>query len=64
MGEYQFEISMVVSDVITVDADSYDEAESLAHEEAQGYYAVTPAGFSVPWDNVDSYMISEPDEEE
>lgn len=64
MGEYQFEVSMMVNDVITIEADSYEEAESLAQEKAEEFYPVTPGGFSIPWDDVTVYLISEPDEED
>lgn len=64
MGEYQFEMIASVSDIITVEADSYDEAFMMAQEESDAYYAVVPTGFSVPWDHVEVNCISEPDEEE
>lgn len=64
MGEYQFEVIMSYSDIVTVEADSYDEALSLAQEEADSYYPVAPAGFSDAWDNVEVTCISEPDDSE
>lgn len=64
MGEYQFEMIASISDIVTVDADSYDEACALAQEEAEAWYAVAPAGYSMPWDHVDVQCIAEPDEEE
>ena len=64
MGEYKFEMIASVSDIITVDADSYDEAYNLAMEEAESYYPVAPQGYSVPWDHVAVDCISEPDEDE
>ena len=64
MGEYQFEMSASISDIITVEADSYDEAYSMAMDEADAWYAVAPQGFSMPWDHVGVDCISEPDEDE
>ena len=64
MGEYQFEMAATVSDIITVEADSYDEAYGMAMEEAESYYPVAPAGYSVPWDYVSVDCISEPDEDD
>lgn len=64
MGEYQFEMLATVTDIITVEADSYDEAIDLAREEADSWYAVAPAGYSVNWDNVDIDFVSGPEEDE
>jgi hypothetical protein len=64
MGNYQFEITMGFSDIIDVEADSYDEAVEIARREAEDYYVVAPAGFSLPWDDVQADCISEPDEED
>lgn len=64
MGEYQFEMIAAVSDIITVEASSVEEACDLAYAEAEAYYAVAPQGFSIPWDNVDTLLISEPDEDD
>lgn len=63
MGEYQFEFIASVSDIIDVEADSYDEAVALAREEAEAFYAVAPQGYSIPWDNIDIDCISEPEDE-
>lgn len=64
MGEYQFEVQMGFTDIIDVEADSYDEAVEIARRDAEDYYVVAPAGFSVPWDDVDVVCVSEPDEDE
>jgi len=64
MGAYEFEGVMTVCDTMTVEADSYEEALEMAQSEFDGdYYAVMPAGFSIPWDNVDVTCISEPEED-
>lgn len=64
MGTYQFEMIASVSDIIEVEADSFDEAESMARNEADAYYPVAPAGYSFSWDNVDLECISEPYDED
>ena len=64
MGEYQFEVQMGFTDIIYVEADSYDEAVEIARRDAEDYYVVAPAGFSVPWDDIEVVCVSEPDEEE
>lgn len=64
MGEYQFEMTATITDIITVYADSLDEAESLAQDEADAWYAVAPAGYSVNWDDCQVNLVSEPEDEE
>lgn len=65
MGEYQFEIQMGFTDVIDVEADSYDEAVEIARRDAEDYYVVVHhLGYSLPWDDVQADCISEPDEED
>lgn len=64
MGEYQFEVQMGFTDVIDVEADSYDEAVQIARRDAEDYYVVAPAGWSLPWDDIEVDCISEPDEED
>lgn len=63
MAEYQFEMIASFSDLFTIDADSYDEAMSLAREEAESYYPVIPEGFAGYWDNVEVNCVSEPEED-
>ena len=56
---------MTVCDTIDIEADSYEEALEMAQSEFDGdYYAVMPAGLSIPWDNVDVSCISEPEDED
>ena len=57
MANYEFEIIMALSDLIDVQADNVYEAENLAKEMAESYYPVTPAGYSLPWDNIDIVLI-------
>ena len=64
MGTYQFEVMMGFTDVIEIDADSYEEAVEVARREAEDYYPVYPAGFSGSWDDIEVVCIQEPDEEE
>jgi hypothetical protein len=65
MGEYQFEVMMGVSELIDIEADSYDEALAQANEIAEsGFYCVSPDGYSIPWDSIDVTCIAEPDEED
>ena len=64
MGLYKFEMVASVSDIVSIYADSYDEAMNLANEEADIWYAVSPAGYSVSWDHVELICIEEPDEED
>ena len=64
MGKYQFEVQMGFTDVIDVEADSYEEAIVSARRDAEDYYVVAPAGFSLPWDDIEVDFISGPDEED
>ena len=65
MGTYSFEGVMTVCDTIDIEAESYQEALEMAQSEFDGdYYAVMPAGFSIPWDNVDVSCVSEPEDED
>ena len=53
METYRFHVNMSISDVIEVEADSYDEAYELAHVEASnGYSVLTPAGYSACFDDI------------
>ena len=63
MGSYQFEVNFTLSELIDVDADSYDEAMDMAMDEADAFYAVAPQGYSISWDNIDVDCISEPEED-
>ena len=63
MAEYQFEFIASMSDVITIDADSYDEAYDMATQEAHSYYPVHPVGYRFDWDNIDLICTAEPEEE-
>ena len=65
MGEYQFEVTLTVSEIVDIDADSYEEALAEAQDIAEsGFYVVSPEGYSIPWDYSDVSLLSEPDEEE
>jgi len=61
MAIYKFEVNLTLSELIEVEADSYDEAMDKATEEADAFYAVAPEGWSIPWDYVDlnDYEIPE-----
>lgn len=64
MGTYSFEGVMTVCDTIDIDAESYQEALEEAQQQFDDeYYAVIPAGVSVPWDNVDVSCVFEPEED-
>lgn len=59
MGTYSLEGVMTVCDTIDIDAESYEEALEEARQQFEDeYYAVMPAGFSIPWDNVDVSCVS------
>lgn len=65
MGRYEFEVVLSVSELLDIDADSYDEAMAQANEIAEsGFYCVSPDGYSIPWDHADVTCIAEPDEED
>lgn len=64
MAMYQFEATMSFSDILDIEADSYEEACALALEEAESYYPVTSGGYSMPWDDVRIDCTIYPDEEE
>ena len=50
---------MTVCDTIDIEAESYEEALEEARQQFEDeYYAVMPAGFSIPWDNVDVSCVS------
>lgn len=63
MAMYEFEATMLISDILDIEADSYEEACALAMEEAESYYAVSVAGYSMPWDSVKVDCTVYPDEE-
>lgn len=63
MPNYKFEVIMALSDVIDIEADNMYEAEQMAREEAEAYYPVAPAGYSLSWDNIDMVLIDSDDEE-
>lgn len=64
MGNYQFEVMFGISDVIDVEAESYESALATARDEANSYYAVSVAGYSMPWDDIEIVCIAEPDEDD
>jgi hypothetical protein len=49
---YRFHVNMSMSDVIEVEADSYDEAFELAHVEANEYSVLVPGRFTAQFDDV------------
>ena len=52
MGNYQFEVNFTLSELIDVEADSYDEAMDMVRDEADAYYPVAPQGYSLSWDDI------------
>ena len=64
MGTYQFEGIMTVCDTIDIDAESYEEALEEARQKFEDqFYSVTPAGYYMPWYNIEVSCISEPEED-
>lgn len=61
MASYTFEVLMTISELVDVEADNYDEAYELAQQEAEGFYACSPDGFSIPWDNIELIDYDIPD---
>lgn len=61
MAYYEFAAELFISELIGVEADSYDEAFDLAMEAAIEYDCINPEGFSIPWDNIDlnDFLIPE-----
>lgn len=61
MASYRVTVMGTFEDVIEVEADSEDEAQSLAIDEFESTYQVV-TGFSVPWDNCEATYIEIEDE--
>ena len=64
MAEYQFEVRFGSSEIVDVDANSYEDAWEMARERAHAFYPVNPDGYSFEWDHIEVLCIAEPDEED
>lgn len=64
MAEYEFEVRFGVYDVVTVDANSYEDACEMARDKASAFYPVNNNGYSFEWDDIEVICIAEPDEED
>jgi hypothetical protein len=53
MATYVFEALMTLSELIEVEADSYDEAYDLALDGADEFNVITPSGYAIPWDYIE-----------
>jgi hypothetical protein len=62
MAEYQFEVTFGCSEIVDVNANSYEDACEMARERAHAFYPVNPDGYSFEWDNIEVFCITEPDE--
>jgi len=60
MKTFSYYVTYHVEDSGEVEASSYDEAQALIEEQM---YAVSPSGFSVPWDYVKFNELHEIDDD-
>ena len=63
MAHYEFSVELTVSEIIDIEADSYDEAYDMAMEQAHEFTCLSPEGYAVSWDYVDmnDYLLPEED---
>ena len=64
MATFEFEILSTFSDVVTVDADTFEEAQDEAYQQADDYTVLLPGGYSSPFDDTQVSLLSGSEDED